>query len=300
MKGTVLIIGSNTTMLRLKNNHIAVTGNYLNELVVPILALQAAGYDVVIATPNGIKPPLDPRSIASSYFAGDKVALQGALDFYKNDIAEVLSLREVILNGLESFLGFFVPGGYAPITDLPVSAELGDILRHANALSKPTALSCHAPIALVSAMRDPQAFVSAMLTGNGQKAAEAARDWPYCGYRMTTFSDSEEALVSADMFGADLLYSVADALRAGGAFVEVSDIRDPFVTMDRELVTGQNPASVVALTMRFIGALDSRSSMVRLQPSDQAFPNPDPLFEDMGIAKADFSMTSPIKLGYRA
>lgn len=50
-KDTVLVIGSNATRMEVRGGT-GPTGNYLNETVVPMMALIAAGYDVVLATPT--------------------------------------------------------------------------------------------------------------------------------------------------------------------------------------------------------------------------------------------------------
>ena len=43
-----------------------------------------------------------------------------------------------------------VPGGQAPVVDLMQDQEIGEILRHFHAHSKPTAMLCHGPIASVA------------------------------------------------------------------------------------------------------------------------------------------------------
>jgi putative intracellular protease/amidase len=258
-KGTVLAIGSNARVLELQGGRTVSTGNYLNETVVPMQALRAAGYDLVVATPDGTKPPLDERSVGASHFGGDEAAFEDALDFFERDpsFQNVHTLRSIIDNGLERFAGFYVPGGHAPITDLTTNEELGAILRHAHERSKPTALLCHGPIAVLSAMPEARAFEQALVTGDGPKAAAAARNWQYKGYRMTIFSNSEERPVEANVFGARLLYSVADALALAGGHVENGEIDyAPFVVTDRELITGQNPRSDHEVAARFVEALN--------------------------------------------
>jgi putative intracellular protease/amidase len=259
-KGTVLVIGSNARVLQLKGGGTASTGNYLNETIVPMQASRAAGYDLVVATPDGTKPPLDARSVGASHFGGDEAAFQAALDFFEHDSSfqDVQTLRSIIDGGLERFAGFYVPGGHAPITDLATNAELGVILRHAHERSKPTALLCHGPIAVLSALDDARSFEQALIADETAKASATAKDWQYKGYRMTIFSNSEEKAVEANVFGAQLLYSVADALALAGGNVENGEIDyDPFVVVDRELITGQNPRSDHKVAAHFVEALDA-------------------------------------------
>ena len=66
-KGKVLVIGSNATRIEVQGGGAGPTGNYLNETVVPVMALIKAGYAVVLATPNGNKPHIDEASFGSPF-----------------------------------------------------------------------------------------------------------------------------------------------------------------------------------------------------------------------------------------
>ena len=62
-KGKVLVIGSNATRIEVRGGW-GSTGQYLNETVVPAMAIIEAGYDVVLATPNGTKPHASTSALA--------------------------------------------------------------------------------------------------------------------------------------------------------------------------------------------------------------------------------------------
>ncbi|MGE0718254.1 MAG: type 1 glutamine amidotransferase domain-containing protein, partial [Alphaproteobacteria bacterium] len=138
-KGKVLVIGSNATRIEVRGGWGA-TGQYLNETVVPAMALIAAGYEVVLATPDGTKPHIDPVSDAAAHFEGDEAAWRRAQDFWANDPAmnRVRTLKSVVAEGLDFYAGLFVPGGQAPVVDLMQDADLGVILAHFHAAAKPT------------------------------------------------------------------------------------------------------------------------------------------------------------------
>ncbi|PZO71087.1 MAG: type 1 glutamine amidotransferase domain-containing protein, partial [Sphingomonas taxi] len=189
-KGKVLLIGSNATRIEVKGNKWGATGQYLNETVVPAMALEAAGYDVVLATPRGGKPTIDAASDAPAHFENDEAAYRAARDYYDNSPAmnAPRTLRAVIDGGLDQYAGVFFPGGQAPVVDLMQDPDVGEILRHFHKAAKPTALLCHGPIALTAAMHDPRAFRAALIAGAEDKAREWAKSWPYAGYRMTIFS----------------------------------------------------------------------------------------------------------------
>jgi len=84
-KAKVLVIGSNAIRIELKDGGSAAIGQYLNETVVPAMALIDAGYELVLATPNGNKPHIDEASDAADHFRGDEDAYAHAKAFYAED-----------------------------------------------------------------------------------------------------------------------------------------------------------------------------------------------------------------------
>src|SRR5262245_65640103 len=100
MKG-VLVVGSNATTLQLQSGRTFPVGNYLNEMVVPMQMLRAAGWPLLVATPDGTRPPLDARSMSPNHFDGDPVALAAAKAFCEDDTAfhNVVTLRSVLAQG---------------------------------------------------------------------------------------------------------------------------------------------------------------------------------------------------------
>jgi putative intracellular protease/amidase len=260
-KGKVLVIGSNATALDVQGGGTVETGQYLNETVVPAMAIEAAGYEIVLATPTGAKPTIDPVSDAAEHFGGDEAVLEKARDYYAHSPAmnDPKRLSDVVEAGLDDFAGVFVPGGHAPIADLMQDADVGRALAHFHAGGKPTALLCHGPIALAGAAADPKAFRAALVAGDDAAAAKAAGDWPYRGYRMTIFSASEEAVAEAHILKAKLHFDMPRALTAAGGIVETgAENFAPYVVTDRELITGQNPASDQPIARAFVEALDKR------------------------------------------
>ncbi len=117
--------------------------------------------------------------------------------------------------------------------DLIKNADSGRILKHFHDQKKPTALVCHGPIALLSAKREGEA-------------------WPYAGYKMTVFSNSEEK--QSHLAGV-LTYSVEDELKKNGGVYESGKDWSPMVVQDRELITGQNPMSALPLAVELIQRL---------------------------------------------
>ena len=271
-KGTILVIGSGAHSIILKDGTKEHAGYYLNEMTVPPRAAIAAGYEIVLATPGGKIPVMDPQSAVPSYFGGSDDALQEALEFVKNFPAmqSPRSMRSVINQGLDRYIAVYVPGGHPPMIDLMEDSDLGEILRYFHVNGKPTVLLCHGPVAIAAALPKAKEFRAALAAGDEERAKKLAEGWQYAGYRMTAFSNDEEHWVEDTyMGGRKVPFYINDALRIAGGKVEISDngIFQSYAVQDRELITGQNPPSDHALTALFLEALDHAASQVSVAVS---------------------------------
>jgi putative intracellular protease/amidase len=184
-KGIILLVASSADQFELKAGKVIPAGFYLNELCVPIMTAVQAGYDFVLATPKGTKPVMDKRSADTSHFNGDEAALRAALDFVEKDPRMVApsTLRSVIEEGLDGYVGMFIPGGHPPMVDLMQDPDVGEILRHFHEHAKPTAMLCHGPISVTAAMPKAKAFRAAMANRDIEGAKRAAQGWQYSGYK---------------------------------------------------------------------------------------------------------------------
>jgi putative intracellular protease/amidase len=266
-KGKILVVGSSTDCLTLKDGRKEHAGYYLNEIAIPLRAAIDAGYEIVLATPKGNKPVMDPQSAVVSHFGGSEEALQEALDFVSKYPAmqKPRSLRSAIEEGLDDYIGVYAPGGHPPIIDLMQDPDLGEVLRHFHAAAKPTVFLCHGPVALTAAMPDAKKFRAAMAEGNIEAAKKAAEGWQYAGYRMTVFSNDEEHYVEEKLMeGGKVPFYVLEALTIAGGKLEIAPegIFKPHVVEDRELITGQNPPSDHRIADLLVKALDRCTAAV--------------------------------------
>jgi putative intracellular protease/amidase len=262
-RGKILIVASSIATFELKTGQKVPVGYYLNELVIPAMKAIEAGYEILLATPKGNQPRVDQQSLAPSHFGDSEEKLREAVDFAASNssIRSPRSIRSVIEEGLENYVGVFVPGGHPPMVDLMQDPDLGEVLRHFHAHSKPTALLCHGPIAATAAMPKARSFRQALVNDDKKAATEAAEGWQYAGYRMTIFSSDEEKYAEDVLLeGAKVPFYPTTALEIAGAKVETSEFFKPHVVQDRELITGQNPPSDHAIADLFVEALDSYSA----------------------------------------
>lgn len=105
------------------------------------------------------------------------------------------------------------------MVDMLKNPDVARVLQHFHKNNKTTALVCHAPAVLTST---------------------AGHDFPYRGYKVTAFTDTEE---NQTPVGPKMKTTPQRELtKAGAVFVE-GPAWQPHVLEDRELITGQNPAS---------------------------------------------------------
>jgi putative intracellular protease/amidase len=256
----VLVVLSDSDHLDLRDGRVFQTGFYLNELMQPVQALRDAGHTITFATPHGGAPTLDRSSVDKMYFGGDEtamnasLALLGELRLTSPESSPVISLARVEQLGYDRFDAVYVPGGHAPMQDLLVSAELGRLLMDFHAKGKTTALVCHGPIALLSTLPDAPAFVRGLEAGTD---AGPQPGWIYAGYRLTVISNQEEEIAKAALNDGAMKFYPQTALQAAGAdHVSNQTPFSPNVVIDRELITGQNPASAPAVAQALLQRLD--------------------------------------------
>lgn len=255
---SVLVVLSDTDTLELKNGKTFSTGFYLNETMQPVKMLIDAGHQVTFTTPTGRAPTVDKNSVAPNYFGNDGKALQAHKDLLDKlavtspTQSPVISLTRVAQIGYDQFDAVLVPGGHAPMQDLATDKELGKLLAYFHASKKPTALICHGPIALISTLDNATAFTNTLAAGD---KATAEKEWIYADYKITVFSNNEEEASKAQLKGGEMKFYPETALSQAGAKIVVEDLWQANVIEDRELITGQNPASAVGVGKRLVEKL---------------------------------------------
>ena len=144
----------------------------------------------------------------------------------------------------------FYPGGHGPMEDLAVDADSGRILTAIMESGQTLALLCHAPAATLAARRDDGT-------------------WPFEGYRMTGLSNTEERL---NRFARNAPWLLQDRLVESGAIYSKGRLPlRPYLVVDRNLYTGQNPASSAMLARKLVADQSSPAlhvSVNRMIPAD--------------------------------
>ena len=205
------------------------TGFWLEELAAPYYVFKDAGAKIVLASPRGGHPPLDPKSNEPSFqtdatrrFEADGEAM--AL------LANTARLDAVTADDVDAV---FYPGGHGPLWDLAEDATSIRLIEATLQAGKPLALVCHAPGVL--------------------RHAKAPDNKPLVeGRKVAGFANTEEdAMGLTDV----VPFLVEDELkRNGGLYAKAGDFK-PYVVSDGLLITGQNPASSGPAAERLIERL---------------------------------------------
>ncbi|MFG1860671.1 type 1 glutamine amidotransferase domain-containing protein [Microbispora bryophytorum] len=207
------------------------TGFWSEEFVAPHQAFTAAGHEVIVATPGGVVPTVDQASLAPEVNGG-----QAGADAMAAALRSAAELRNPItLEGVDParYAAVFYPGGHGPMEDLAADADSARLLTDAMDAGMPVSLVCHGLAALLATERP-----------DGTS--------PFTGYRITGFTKAEETLTGLADRSKWLL---EDRLVALGVRFSAGEPWAPNVVVDRNVHTGQNPASSAALAAELLKTL---------------------------------------------
>jgi putative intracellular protease/amidase len=205
------------------------TGFWLEELAAPYYAFKDAGAEIVLASPLGGQPPLDPKSDEPSS------QTEATVRFKADAAANVQLANTVRLDSVSQadFDTVFYPGGHGPLWDLAEDASSIALIEGFLAANKPVALVCHAPGVLRHVKKT-----------DGSPLVQ--------GKQVTGFTNSEEEAVGLT----DIVpFLVEDTLKAQGGIFSRTDDWGVYVVTDGLLTTGQNPGSSTATAEKLLQQL---------------------------------------------
>jgi putative intracellular protease/amidase len=207
------------------------TGFWAEEAIGPYRVFTEAGYDIESATPGGVPPTVDAASLTGEANGGPDGAERMATALREaTELAKPMRLQDVRAS---EYSAVFYPGGWGPMEDLSGDAASGRLVTEVLTAGQPLALVCHGPAALLPTV------------GEDGKS-------PFAGYRLTSLSNAEEQQGGmadrAKWLLQDRLVELGVDYRAGEPWA-------PHVEVDRNLYTGQNPASAVPLAEHVLKAL---------------------------------------------
>lgn len=202
------------------------TGIWFEELSTPYYILKDAGYNIEIISPKGGKVPydkkaLEPDAITDSVtkFLADEEAMQ-----------KLNNSKKISETNLKNYNAIFFPGGHGAIVDLPFDKILSEKLGEFFDSGKLISAICHGPAGLVAATR-----------ADGKPIVE--------GLKITSFSNAEENAIGITN---KLPFLMEDKFKGQGAIYSSKPNFTENVIIDKNLITGQNPASSKAIAQEIV------------------------------------------------
>ena len=228
MKKKILFVVSSTGIIGPRKRK---TGNLLTEVAHPYEAFKKQGYDVDIFSVKGGEAPIDmvetddPVNIA--FLNGE-----GLTKMKNTESVESIP-------SLAAYDAVFIPGGLAPVVDMPDNATVQNILSSMYESGKVVSAVCHGPVSLINVKLSDGSYL-------------------VDGKNVTGFSIAEEENYAKE----DVPFELEDALKARGAKYSATAPWQAHSITDGRLVTGQNPASAQGVAERVIAILEASEASV--------------------------------------
>ena len=218
----VLMVCTEERNMTMANGKKFSTGNHPVEMLLPILHLRNAGFDVDIVTPTG-KPvkvemwamPENDKNVKSIYSEfKKKIENPGSLsDFVQNS-----------MNDSTEYLAVFIPGGHGAMLGLPENRDLNKLIHWSHDNDMFMLAICHGPAALLAANLDGD-----------------SDSFIYKGYKIASFPDAVDA--QGPMIGytpGDMPWVYGERLNKLGVTI-INKEADNTCHIDRKLITGASP-----------------------------------------------------------
>ena len=205
------------------------TGFWLEELAAPYYAFKDAGAEIVLASPKGGNPPLDPKSNEPDFQTKFTHRFEADTDAMAQ-LANTVRLDSV---SQADFDTVFYPGGHGPLWDLAEDKHSIALIESFFAAGKNVAFVCHAP-----------GVLRHVKTPEGRPLVE--------GRKVTGFTNTEEEAVGLTHV---VPFLVEDELIAKGGIYSKGADWNSYVVTDGLLITGQNPTSSAATAEQLLKQL---------------------------------------------
>lgn len=234
-KWKVLMVGTDERYVLMQNGKMFSTGNHPVEMLLPMCHLDAAGFDIDVATLSG-----NPVKLEMWALPADDGAVRKTYDKYLPKLKQPKKLSDLmstILSDASPYLASFIPGGHGVLAGIPHSREMKDVLKWFTAHDRFVITLCHGPACLLAA-----------------SIAEDPEDFIYRGYQICVFPDALDEGPNIDIgyMPGRLPWLVGQRLKELGVEILNEGITGQ-VHRDRKLLTGDSP-----LASNQLGKLASR------------------------------------------
>ncbi|KFF00987.1 thiamine biosynthesis protein ThiJ [Chryseobacterium formosense] len=226
MKPKVLIIVSNANTIGPNNRR---TGTFLPEVAHPYAEFEKADYEIDFVSLTGESPFLDALNLADD---PDNLKFLTGKGWEKMHSAPKLSSINT-----DDYDAVFIPGGLAPMVDMPENTELKKIIAGFYESNRIVGAVCHGPVSLLNVkLSDGNYLVN--------------------GKNIASFTTEEEDNYAKN----DVPFDLQTALTEQGAIFHAAEPWSANSIVDGNLVTGQNPASAKGVGEKMVTLIESKNS----------------------------------------
>lgn len=223
MSKKILIILSNTHSIGPRNRR---TGIFLPEVAHPYAEFDRAKYQIDFVSLSGETPYLDALNLADD---PDNLSFLVGKGW-----AEMQKARKLSDVDVRPYDAIFVPGGLAPMADMPEHPLLKKVVQETYERKAVVGAVCHGPVSLLN-----------VKLSNGEYLLK--------GKNITSFTNEEEENYAK----ADVPFELETALTKQGAIFHKVAPWQANSLADGKLVTGQNPASAKGVAEKMIKLLEA-------------------------------------------
>lgn len=208
------------------------TGLWIEEFATPYYKLVDQGVKVVIASPKGGQPPIDPKSTSPDF------QTETTKRFYsdRKTMRIFSKTRKLSEMNHEDYDAVFYPGGHGPLWDLSEDINSIQLIESFYNNNKPIAFVCHAPAALQN-VKDEK----------GQPLVK--------GKKVAGFTNTEEAAVGLTTI---VPFLIEDMLKENGAIYKKGADWSSFAVSDGLLISGQNPQSAGLVAKKLMEKINKK------------------------------------------
>ncbi|OAQ63908.1 chaperone hchA [Purpureocillium lilacinum] len=220
----ILLIATEERYLRMADGKFFSTGNHPVEMLLPMMHLHAAGFDIDIATLGGL-----PVKMEMWAFPKEDEAVSQFFAKFKAKMRKPRNLERLWGEGFTDdspYIGLFVPGGHGMMTSLPHSATVGNVLRWAHHNKRYLISLCHGPACMLAADIDKP----------------IGSTFIYNGYKIVLFPDSLDSGVNVDIgyLPGQMEWLAGERLQKLGV-IPVNTGMTGEALQDRYVLTGDSP-----------------------------------------------------------
>lgn len=218
----VLMVCTEERNMTMANGKKFSTGNHPVEMMLPMLHLKNAGFDIDVFTPTGQSVKIEMWAMPKE----DKQVMSLYAD-YKNRFEAPKSLANFVKNSMSQssdYIAVYIPGGHGAMLGLPDNKDLSQLIHWSHKKNLFMLAICHGPAALLAAnINSPK------------------NSFIYKGYKIAAFPDAVDK--QTPMIGympGHMPWKFGEKLKNLGVEI-INKKADNTCHKDRNLITGASP-----------------------------------------------------------